>query len=824
MADQGVKLFPSCVSDEFGDYRDALCKALTLPNVAVKIQEDFKPQGGDTLAMLQEYIEQCEAVVHFAGDMDGSTPAPGSVNDLLTRRPDLEARLASKDMGRAALESLTYTQWEAWLAIALDKVLLIVAPAERVARGPRYASNDASRAAQRRHLAQLRAINRYPAPAFTNADNLVAQIVTSAIIKALVKAAAMPTRRPSNLPFGSSGPRFVGRAEDLGKLHDALASGAPVALTGLGGVGKTRLAIEYAPKFGAEFSALVFVRADDSARLGANLAALAGAAALDLPEKEAREDEIKLQAVLRWLEAHPTWLMILDNVDDEPARDAVLDLLPKLKGGRILVTARAADFPDEVRVQEIDVLDQGAATAYLLVRTEGKRAKAADDLDRAQELAPELDGLALGLQQAGAYIATRGIGFARYLGLWREGRAKVVDWFDRRLISYDRETGLAATWATSVARLSPESRRLLDRLAFLARDSVPDSLFGIAVPGEAPDYDAYEARAGLYAYSLITRVTGEEAGSPGFVIHRLVQNFARRAMSEERRGEALRAALGWISSAFVGEADDVRSWPVLDPLAPHALAVARRADRARIAEPTGRLFNYLGSLLVAKARYVQAEALLRRALAIGEETWGPESPNLAARLNNLANLLLATKRLGAAEELYRRALAIDEASYRPGDPLVAIDLNNLASLLTKLNRFDEAERLCRRGLAINEASYGPDHPNVALRLSNLANLCLKTNRPEEAERLIRRALIIDEADPGPDHPYMARDLNILALLLQAANRPGEAETLFHRALAIFEKSLGTNHPSTVTVRKNLAALEAGRGPIKAFFRRLFGER
>jgi hypothetical protein len=480
MAD--VKLFLSCVSDEFGDYRDALRKALTLPNVAVKIQEDFKPQGGDTLRMLQEYIEQCEAVVHFAGHMDGSTPKSSSVDDLLSRRPDLEVRLASKNMARDALGTLSYTQWEAWLAIALDRDLFIVAPADGVAPGPKYVATDASRKAQKRHLDQLRAINRYPAPAFTSTDNLVVQIVMSALIKVLVKAATMPTRRPSNLPFPSSGARFVGRAEDVAKFHEALASGASVALTGLGGVGKTRLAIEYALKYGADFSALLFVRADDPTRLHANLAALAGTAALDLPEKEAREDEVKLEAALRWLEGHPTWLMILDNVDDKPARDAVIDLLPRLRSGRTLITARVADFPDEVLAQEIDVLDEGTATAYLLVRTAGKRAKAAEELEFAGEIARELDGLALGLQQAGAYIATRGIGFARYLELWRDNRAKVVDWFDQKLMSYDRDTGLAATWATSVARLSPESRCLLDRLSFLASEPVPDSLLDVPVP------------------------------------------------------------------------------------------------------------------------------------------------------------------------------------------------------------------------------------------------------------------------------------------------------------------------------------------------------
>src|SRR5271157_2560701 len=148
MAGQGVKLFLSCVSDEFGAYRDELRRKLTRPNVEVKIQEDFKALGGDTLRMLEEYIERCEAVVHFAGDMAGSTPAPSSVEDLLALRPGLEAKLAKKGVAREALTGLSYTQWEAWLAIGFDKDLLIVAPAQGVDRGLAFMPTDASRATQ----------------------------------------------------------------------------------------------------------------------------------------------------------------------------------------------------------------------------------------------------------------------------------------------------------------------------------------------------------------------------------------------------------------------------------------------------------------------------------------------------------------------------------------------------------------------------------------------------------------------------------------------------------------------------------------------------
>lgn len=126
---------------------------------------------------------------------------------------------------------------------------------------------------------------------------------------------------------------------------------------------------------------------------------------------------------------------------------------------------------------------------------------------------------------------------------------------------------------------------------------------------------------------------------PSFVVHRLVQDFARRAMSDERREPALRETLEWVNAAFASDPSDVRNWPVLDPLAPHALAVSRHADEAGIAEPTGRLFGDLGVLFHVKADYTKAEQLQRRALAIDEASYGPDHPSVALRLNNLALLL-----------------------------------------------------------------------------------------------------------------------------------------------------------------------------------------
>jgi tetratricopeptide (TPR) repeat protein len=821
-----VQLFLSCVSNEFGAYRDPLRKALTRPDVEVKIQEDFKPLGGDTLAKLDEYIAGCEAVVHFVGDAAGSSPTDFCVGELLARRPDIKARLPPLGADIEAGKAISYTQWEAWLALLHRKDLVIAA---RETKSDPTKRPDSS---QIEHRARLKEVGRYFEVKFTSEDNLVAQIYASAVLKALVKAArSTPVHQPRNLPYISLEDLFVGRELALGELRAALVGGkgqaalAGRALHGLGGIGKTRLAIEYAWLHQAAYSAILFVRADDPAKLNANLAALAGADVLNLKERDESHDDAKIAAAVRWLDGHPTWLMILDNVDDEEAVAAVAKQLARLKNGHFVVTGRAANFPAGVRKIELGVLDEDSATKFLLGRTAGVRDPADDDALRAKEIANKLGRLALGLEQAGAYIATERIGFRRYLVLWRDSRETVVEWFDKTLTSYDHDTGLAATWATSVWRLTRESRRLLDRLAMLAPDPIPDSLLDVAVPGEGESLwtkitrvirslagrkkpiasVGQTALARLFAYSLITRASGE-GGVKGFTVHRLVQDFARRAMAPKRAGKALRGALAWLNAAFVGDPSDVRSWPLLDPLAPHAHAVARWADEAGIAEPTVRLVNQLALLLIAKARYAEAEPLFRRALAIVEASYGPDHPHMASVLNGLALWLKDMNRLGEAEPLIRRALNIDEARYGPDHPEVATDLNNLAGVVFDANRLDEAEGIYRRALNIYVASYGPNHPNVAIGLNNLAALLRKMTRFGEAKLLLQRALEIDEASFGSNHPKVATRLNNLAELLRATNRLGEAEQYLRRAVAIDEASYGPNHPNVAIDLNNLAGL------------------
>jgi hypothetical protein len=252
-------------------------------------------------------------------------------------------------------------------------------------------------------------------------------------------------------------------------------------LLGGGGGAKTRLAVEYAWRHADDYNALLFLGADAPAHHRANLAELVGPAALNLPEQQAREQEVRLKAVLDWLHQHPGWLLILDNVDTAAAAGAVQGLLPRLHGGQVLLTSRLSHWRGPVQPLALDVLAPGDAAAYLQEATQppnavpGRRATPADPAG-ALELAATLGGLALALEQAAAYIAERRVSFADYRQAWAAHDQAVQGWHDPLLMEYPRS--VAATWQTTIDQLGAGERALLRLLAWCAPDPLPLGVFG----------------------------------------------------------------------------------------------------------------------------------------------------------------------------------------------------------------------------------------------------------------------------------------------------------------------------------------------------------
>jgi hypothetical protein len=406
------------------------------------------------------------------------------------------------------------------------------------------------------------------------------------IVSGTLSLPSAHTRKPQNLPFGSLGDLFKGREEDLKRVeeqlgkHGATAIVQPASITGMGGVGKTRLAVEYGLRNQGKFSALLFASANTAQELESNIAALSSPQALDLPAYLTGNQPAQHAAVVQWLQADTDWLLILDNVDTAGAAKAVRELVSKFTCGHILITSRIAAWGGSIHSIGLHQLSEEAAVEYLLERTvESRRPLASDEAD-ARLVARDLGCLALALEQAAAYMQARTISFAEYLTRWRANNAGLIEFHDELTMEYSRS--VFVTLKTTIDQLSADGLKLLNILAWLAPDPIPLSLlsegggpFAAAsaegLPeGEWPDAleRAEAALAELIRFSLAS--PSEDKAS--FSVHRVIQAVARRTQSEDEQGRYLGAALRWVNAGFPGNSDDVRFWPVAEALAPHARA------------------------------------------------------------------------------------------------------------------------------------------------------------------------------------------------------------------------------------------------------------
>ncbi len=673
-----------------------------------------------------------------------------------------------------------------------------------------------------------------------------------------------------NVPF-SHNLFFTGREEILAQIRahfltdHATALSQPQAMSGLGGIGKTQIAIEYAHRYRHDYQAVLWTRADTREALISGYVAIAHL--LNLPQKDEKDQSLTVQAVLRWLTTQAGWLLILDSADD---LTLAREFLPTAFDGHLLLTSRAQAMGGLAYRLEVDMMD-GEVGALLLLRRAGLvvynaslEAASLSDAALASELTEELGGLPLALDQAGAYIEETQCGLARYLQLYRTRRAVLLQ--RRGGLALDHPEPVATTWSLSfekVEQQSPAAADLLLLCAFLHFDVIPEEIITEGAPHLGPWLSPVKEDPLLFdqiiailgAYSLIRR----EARSKTLSIHRLVQAVLRDAMDRNFSQQWANQAIQAVNQVFPdGEFD---TWRRCERLLPHALACVRLIEQEQIAsQEAARLLNQIGTYLMNRGRYAEAEPILQRTFAMCERVLGAVHPltasslgNLAAlyqeqgkydqaeslaqqalarleqvlkgndavptasvfflatSLNNLATLYQEQGKYAQAEMLFMRAIAM--WTHTPGlvNPRIAYSHNNLGSLYEEQGRYDNAEAMYQQARFISEQTLGPNHPLVATCLNNLSGLYLKYRKYTQAEPLLRCALALCETELGPNHPLTATSLDRLAGLFFLQEACEQAEPLWRRALIINEHVLGPNHPRVAITLGNLANLYAAQG-------------
>lgn len=618
---------------------------------------------------------------------------------------------------------------------------------------------------------------------------------------------------------------FTGREDILAHLYTVLkdrkaaALNQAQAISGLGGIGKTQIAIEYAYRYREHYQAVFWINASSHDAFNADFVMLA--ALLGLPEQREQEQAIVVRAVKRWLSSDSHWLLILDNVDDLALID---EFLPPDAAGDVLITTRQQALGTIAQSIEVEKMEKAEGVKFLLRRAKLLGPDAALDQApqeqqaQATEIVSLLDGLPLALDQAGAYIEETRCGLSHYLDLFATRRKELLS--RRGRLPVDHPEPVATTWSLSFQKAEQESAAaadLLRLLAFLGPEAIPEE---IITPGtttsdpviatlEGDPLKANEAIEVLLRYSLIWRNPAEQLLN----MHRLVQAVLRDTMDRDMQRLWAELAIRAVNNAFPNV--KLETWERCRRCIPHVLICASYAEAYALAFPeAARLSNEAASYLLEFARYDAAKFLLQNALAIRENISGADHPDTAHTLNGLGDTYRAKADYVLAEQFYERALKIQKKVKGLENLDVAQILNNLGSLYRTQGAYTRAEPVYKEALRIREVSLGPNHLLVAQSYHNLANLYHPQGKYQQAETLYEQALHIREQQLGDSHPAVASTLGMLAKTYKEEGKLDLAEEINLRALYIRERTSGPEHPRVATILNNLVEIYHAEGRMR----------
>ncbi|KAH7117472.1 hypothetical protein EDB81DRAFT_892338 [Dactylonectria macrodidyma] len=635
----------------------------------------------------------------------------------------------------------------------------------------------------------------------------------------------------STIPFPPD-PKFVKRTDILLWLRDHTAQpGSRAALVGLGGIGKSQVAIHYAHEVrqASPDTWVFWVHASSRARFEEAYRNIA-----DKLQLLGRDDPKRnvLRLVHTWLcdEENGPWMMVLDNADSvevffpgaHGSRDQSLaSFLPKTGRGSIIITSRNTDAAERLAgpdaIYNVPIMEKSQALQLL----QNGLKECAEDVAVMTDLIDDLNYMPLAITQAAAYIKRRRprMSVSAYVDEFRRSYKKKASLLNRDGGDLRRDesasNSIVTTWQITFEQIRRDRTSAADLLSFMSffnPQGIPESALQTYVrkdgeDGEDLDEDFDEDLEVLCGYSLVA-VTAE---SDIFEMHPLVQFCNRVWLSSFGNTQHWeREFLRVISDRY--PSGEYKNWLECKRLDPHI-------DKILKEEPNStedvlrwaRLLTNAGWYRWMKGIYVEAEEMNRRALDAREKVLGREHPDTLTSVHILALVLRYQGKYEEAEQMNRRALDASEKVLGREHPDTLMSISNLALVLQYQGKYEEAEQMNRRALDAWEKVLGREHPSTLTSISNLALVLGDQGKYEEAEQMNRRALDAKEKVLGREHPDTLTSISNLASVLQCQGNYEEAEQMNRRALDASEKVLGREHPDTLTSISNLALVLRDQG-------------
>jgi tetratricopeptide (TPR) repeat protein len=611
-----------------------------------------------------------------------------------------------------------------------------------------------------------------------------------------------------NLPGSASGV-FVGREGELAELRRLLTAKGEAAVAqvsgaraihGLGGIGKSALVLHYAHAFRHTYTLVWWINATSPKQIAASLADLA----MRVCPQWATTTGVRERAAwaILWLQWHPGWLLVFDNVEDPGDLRHYLGTLPD---GHHLATSRTATGWHTIApVMPLGLLDADAAVKLLCTIAFGSEsAPTPQQYQDAASLAAELGYLPLALEQAGAYLFETGTSLADY-------RAMLGKVIDTAVGGIDPERTIASIWRHTLAAIeqkNPQAVTLLNAMAWLAPDATPRTLLAPL----CPDSRALgEALGALHAYNMISYSADHRSVS----VHRLVQTVLRnRTPDKESSGypPGRQDAERLLQEAARTRGINDQQW---EELLPHVIAFTESTPPQSPASfETAGVLQAVAQYLDDAGRNTHTTRLREAVVAQYEQLFGDADMRTLTSRTDLANAYQDAGCPSKAIPLYEATLALIEETLGVAHPQTLINRNNLANAYTDSGRPTHAIPLLESVLTQSSKLLGETHPHTLINRNNLANAYKASGDLARAIPLYEATLTQSEETLGGIHPDTLISRNNLASAYKAAGDLARAIPLYETTLKLRETRLGETHPHTLNSRNNLASAYKAAGDL-----------
>ena len=628
---------------------------------------------------------------------------------------------------------------------------------------------------------------------------------------------------------------FVGRASELSLIESILlplttAERRTVVLHGLGGIGKSQLAIEFAKKHRSDYTAVLWLNAKTEETSKQSFAANARRLPKNYINQETLygpQNEEVLGNILRemkaWLDlpGNHRWLLIYDNVDnpkipdnEDPDAYDIRLYFPAAHQGSILVTTRWKSLRLG-RLLEVAKLSKDEESISLLEQTSGRSIGQGDFSNQGtsnqklrlridfgtKEMLKKLDGLPLALATAGAYLGLTSMSASEYIHhhdtSWLE-----LQRTSPKLLSYEDRT-IYSTWNLSYMHIRKEDESAAKLLELWAYFDNQDLWYDLLKAGDDDDAPAWFHRmvgtklafhtaiGKLQKHALIESLTD----SDGYAMHHCVHAWVTNVLGTATDDQGMRLAL-----TCVGDSIPIKpargDWITRQRLTSHSercLQLLRvwtdeNKDSKEIEVHVTRFFRFLGILYADQGKLKEAESMFQRALTGIEKVFGPDHTSTLDIVNNIGALYYERGQLTEAESMYQRALIGKENVLGSDHASTLITVNNLAMLYAEQGNLTEAESMYQRALIGKENVLGSDHVSTLDTINNLGMLYGEQGKLTEAESMYQRALIGFEEHLGYDHETTSNVFRNLGFLYQNQGKLTDAELIYQRALVGYTRN------------------------------------